>query len=229
MRLKKFKLFESKSEDYFPSFEEVKEYFYDFTDELNITIDYFGYGYKYFLKAHTVGDLNNNYDKILKDESNYIDILNTELPNKKLLICSDYVSIEVIFGTINGYNREKEVGSDLSIQAIKAGAKAYNHIIFEFSDSCIITKECLPKLVECLKRFYHETNFRPYGEIYLQERPIRNGDVDKNSGIESGDESVLFYGFCGLFVDCSDEEYKKLCEIYSKEHPSNVLITKYFL
>ncbi len=206
---KKFKLFEEKSEDYFPSFEEVKDYFYDFTDELNITIYYFQSGYKYFLKPHTVEDLSNNYDKILKDKSNYIDVLNTSLSNKRLLICSNYTSIDSKY-------RQKEVGSDSSIQAIKDGAKVYNHIMFEFNDS-YFRREYLPKLVECLKRFYHETNFRPYGEVMLENRYI------KDEGI------VPICRFSGLFLDCSDEEYKKISEIYSKEGENILLISDYFI
>jgi hypothetical protein len=100
--------------------------------------------------------------------------------------------------------------------------------MFQFSDSSF-REEYLPKLIDCLKRFYHETNFRPYGEFWLEERAIRNGFVDNDYGIEPGDETVLLYGFSGLFVDCSDEEYRKLCEIYSKDRENNVLITKYFI
>ncbi len=220
MIIKKFKIFESINNN-FPSLDEVKSYFYDFTDELNININFFQSGYKYFLKPHTVGDLTYKFDSILKDKSNYIDILNTELSITRLLICSNYATIENI-------NREKEVGSDSAIESIKSGAKAYNHIMFQFSDSSF-REEYLPKLIDCLKRFYHETNFRPYGEVWLEERVIRNGFVDNDYGIEPGDETVLLYGFSGLFVDCSDEEYRKLCEIYSKDRENNVLITKYFI
>jgi hypothetical protein len=222
MRIKTFKLFESSSEDYFPSLEEVKDYFYDFTDELDININYFRSGYKYFLKPHRVGDyLGDNFEKILKDKSNYIDILNTELSITTLLICSNNATVESISG-------ERELGSDLAIEAIKDGSKAYNHIMFQFSDSSF-REEHLPKLIECLKRFYHETNFRPYGEIWTEERPVRYGVIDQDSGIETGDEIVLLYGFSGLFVDCSDEEYRKLCEIYIKDRKNNILITKHFI
>jgi len=220
MKIKTFKLFESSSEDYFPSLEEVKDYFYDFTDELDININYFQSGYKYFLKPHTIGDLTYRFDSILKDKSNYIDILNTNLSITRLIICSNNATIESI-------NREKEVGSDSAIEAIKSGSKAYKHIMFQFSDSSF-RKEYLPRLVECLKRFYHETNFRPYGESWTEERVIKDGLVDNDSGIVPGDETVLLYGFSGLFVDCSDEEYRKLCEIYSQDRDNNFLITKHF-
>lgn len=219
--IKTFKQFESNEFSDLPSLEDVKDYFYDFTDELDININYFQSGYKYFLKPHTVGDLNNNFDNILKDRSNYIDILNTDLSITRLLICSNYATIENI-------NRQKDVGSDSAIKAIKSGAKAYKNIMFSFNESTF-KEEHLPKLVECLKRFYHETNFRPYGETWLEERVVRDGVIDQDSGIEPGDETVLLYGFSGLFVDCSDEEYKKLCEIYSKDRKNNNLITRYFI
>ena len=223
MRIKTFKLFESSSEDYFPSLEEVKDYFYDFTDELDININYFQSGYKYFLKTYDLGYLTNgnNFDSHLKDKSNYIDILNTDLSNTRLELSSGYA-------TIDSYNRGKEEWTDSTIYAIKNGAKVYNHIMFQFSDSCF-RKEYLPNLVDCLKRFYHETNFRPYGEVWTEERVIRNGIVDNDSGIEPGDKTVLLYGFSGLFVDCSDEEYRKLCEIYSEDRENSVLITKHFI
>jgi hypothetical protein len=221
MKIKTFKLFESSSEDYFPSLEEVKEYFYDFTDELDININFFQTGYKYFLKPHRVGDyLGDNFEKILKDKSNYIDILNTELSITTLLSCSNYATIKS--------SREKDVGSDLAIELIRSGSKAYKHIMFEFSEYSF-REEYLPRLVECLKRFYHETNFRPYGEIRTEERTLRNGVIDQDWGIEPGDETVLLYGFSGLFVDCSDEEYRKLCEIYINDRENNILITKYFI
>ena len=221
MRIKTFKLFESSSEDYFPSLEEIKDYFYDFTDELDININYFQSGYKYFLKPYNVYQSGNNFGIILKDKSNYIDIINTDLSNTRLELSSGYA-------TIDSYNRGKEEWTDSTIYAIKNGAKVYNHIMFEFTDSSF-RKEYLPNLIDCLKRFYHETNFRPYGEVWSEERVIRNGVVDNDSGIEPGDETVLLYGFSGLFVDCSDEEYKKLCEIYSEDRKNSVLITKHFL
>jgi len=215
MKIKTFKLFESSSEDYFPSLEEIKDYFYDFTDELNININFFRTGYKYFLKPHRVSDLTNNFDNLLKDKSNYIDILNTELSITKLLICSNYATIG-------------DSDDDSAIESIKSGAKAYKHIMFQFSDTSL-KEEYLSNLVECLKRFYYETNFRPYGEVWTEERVVRNGVIDQDSGIEPGDETVLLYGFSGLFVDCSDEEYKKICEIYSEDRKNSVLITKHFI
>jgi hypothetical protein len=221
MIIKNFKLFESNSEDYFPPLEEIKEYFYDFTDELDININFFQTGYKYFLKPHRVGDyLGDNFEKILKDKSNYIDILNTELSITTLLSCSNCATIKS--------SREKDVGSDLAIELIRSGAKAYKHIMFEFSESSF-KKEYLPILVDCLKRFYDVTNFRPYGEFWTEERALRHGVIDQDSGIEPGDETVLLYGFSGLFVDCSDEEYRKLCEVYRKDRENNILITKYFI
>ena len=117
-------------------------------------------------------------------------------------------------------------GAVEGIYAIKNGAKVYNHIMFEFTDSSF-RKEYLPNLVDCLKRFYHETNFRPYGEVWTEERVIRNGIVDNDSGIEPGDQTVLLYGFSGLFVDCSDEEYKKLCDIFVQGNFTPI-ITKLF-
>ena len=221
MKIKTFKLFESSSEEYFPSLEEVKDYFYDFTDELDININYFQSGYKYFLKPYNVYQSGNNFGIILKDKSNYIDIINTDLSNTRLQLSSGYA-------TIDSYNRGKEEWTDSTIYAIKNGAKVYNHIMFEFSDYSF-REEYLPRLVECLKRFYNETNFRPYGEIWTEERAVRYGVIDQDSGIETGDETVLLYGFSGLFVDCSDEEYRKLCEIYREDRENNDLITKYFI
>jgi hypothetical protein len=214
MKIKTFKLFESSSEDYFPSLEEVKDCFYDFTDELDININYFESGYKYFLRHNS---------------TNYIDILKTDLSNTRLQLWSQYAMIDR-YNTEEVEPVKRGFGKtiDSTIYAIKNGAKAYNHIMFQFSDSSF-REEYLPKLIDCLKRFYHETNFRPYGEVWTEERVIRNGVVDNDMGIEPGDETVLLYGFSGLFVDCSDEEYRKLCEIYSKDRENNVLITKHFI
>ena len=127
MKIKTFKLFESSSEDYFPSLEEVKDYFYDFTDELDININYFQSGYKYFLKPHTFGDLTYRFDSILKDKSNYIDILNTNLSNARLIICSNNATIENI-------NREKEV----IIEEINCVASNRQNIFNEIFDKYFI-------------------------------------------------------------------------------------------
>ena len=48
MRIKTFKLFESSSENSFPDLDEIKSYFYDFTDEMNTFIDDYEFGYIFF-------------------------------------------------------------------------------------------------------------------------------------------------------------------------------------
>lgn len=48
MIIKNFKHFESVDFNDFPSFDEVKEYFYDFTDDLSTFIDNYEFGYMYF-------------------------------------------------------------------------------------------------------------------------------------------------------------------------------------
>ena len=49
MIIKNFKHFESVDFNDFPSFDEVKEYFYDFTDDLSTFIDDYEFGYMYFI------------------------------------------------------------------------------------------------------------------------------------------------------------------------------------
>ena len=76
MIIKEFQLFESNNLDKFPSIEEVKSYFYDFTDELNTFIDDYDYGYLYFMDhGHAVPGNWNSMVDILDTCSNIFDLL----------------------------------------------------------------------------------------------------------------------------------------------------------
>jgi hypothetical protein len=195
MRIKTFKLFESSSEDSFPSLEEVKDYFYDFTDEVNTFIDDYEFGYIFF---------KNKYKSDYR-ENDCIDILKTDLSNTRL----DYDS-ELIKLNLKG----REIHQNL-LKLIESGEESAYEYIFIHFDVSLFQKDKLPILTECLETMYSHTGFRPVKSLWTE-------DYIDNSG-----ELVTKYGFEGTFVRVSDEEYKKLCDIFT-QGDFTPIITKLF-
>jgi len=195
MRIKTFKLFESSSEDSFPSLEEAKDYFYDFTDEVNTFIDDYEFGYIFF---------KNKYKSDYR-ENDCIDILKTDLSNTRL----DYDS-ELIKLNLKG----REIHQNL-LKLIESGEESAYEYIFIHFDVSLFQKDKLPILTECLETMYSHTGFRPVKSLWTE-------DYIDNSG-----ELVTNYGFEGTFVRVSDEEYKKLCDIFT-QGDFTPIITKLF-
>ena len=215
MIIKSFKQFESNGLDEFPSYEDFMSYFYDIIDDMDRKIDEFQLNYSFFLNRHKNTDV--KYSDILKDKSNYIDILNTDLPSDRLKMYNDFLNL-YSKNQLRGSVSNNKAFRYNNMDAISKGAKYYKTIVFCFDDF-FFKKESLPKLIECLKRLYQDTNFRPYGELWIE------GVYD---GTEGG---ATFYGFSGLLVDCTDEEYRKFCDIFNegREDTTNSLLTSHFL
>jgi hypothetical protein len=196
MRIKTFKLFESdKSDNNFPEIEEIKSYFYDFTDEVNTFIDDYEFGYIFF---------KNKYKSDYR-ENDCIDILKTDLSNTRL----DYDS-ELIKLNLKG----REIHQNL-LKLIESGEESAYEYIFIHFDVSLFQKDKLPILTECLESFHSHTGFRPVKSLWTE-------DYIDNSG-----ELVTNYGFEGTFVRVSDEEYKKLCDIFT-QGDFTPIITKLF-
>lgn len=209
MDILKFKQFESLENDFdFPTFSEVEDYFYDFTDEIDSKLDGYQSGFKFYLKSNPGVDFKNTISK----KSNFIDILNTDIPDKRLEFCSYYCYIESInFVTNMSY-----------LESIKNGAKAYKHLMIKFDT--LFSESKLDLLIECLKRFYHAEGFRPYGDLWV--------DIDELP--ERVEEKL---GFVGMLVNCSDEEYIKLSQLielaglqgYAQQREFNKKLIKHFI
>ena len=200
MKIKTFKLFESSSEDYFPSLEEVKNYFYDFTDEMNTFInDDYEFGYIFFRNRDNVFGIKDYY------ESDYIDILNTELSNTRLDYTSDFIKL----------NRDGKKTHKNLIKLIESGKEpGYEYIFIDF-DVFLFQKDKLSILTECIKTIYSHTGFRPIKSLWTEDHIDDTGEVE------------TLYGFEGTFVRVSDEEYKKLCDIFI-QGDFTPIITKLF-
>jgi hypothetical protein len=199
MIIKSFKLFESSSEDYFPSLEEVKDYFYDFTDEVNTFIDDYEFGYIFFPNR-------NKYISGTFRQFANIDILNTELSNTRLDYTSDFIKL----------NRDGKKTYKNLIKLIESGEEPGYEYIFIHFDAPLFQKDKLPFLTECLETIYSYTGFRPVSSLWSEDY------VSNISG-----EVETKYGFEGTFVRVSDEEYKKLCDIFT-QGDSTPNITKLF-
>ena len=193
MRIKTFKLFESSSEN-FPSFDEVKSYFYDFTDEVGTSLSNYEIGYKYFFEPAWYSG-----DQAIGD----IDILKTNLSNYRLLFVSDLIIIN------------KEIPSDKKnkLKSIISGeTKSYEYMSISFKDP-LFDKDCLTELIECLKYLYSETGFRPYGLLWTEDYVSADSD-----------DVITKLGFEGTFFRGSDEEYMKIFQIYDQGSGTKELV-----
>lgn len=198
MEILKFKQFESNSNDY-PSFQDIKDYFQEFSDEIDGKLDGYQAGFKFYLKDYSTST---GYKKTLSDKSNYVDILNTDIVDKKLALLCDY-------GNINTSNiTNQHTYDDTILNSIKNGAKAYKHLrfTFDYNYNTLFYKSQLDLLIECLKRLYRNEGFRPYGTIWTEDH------VNINTNIV---EEKL--GFQGLLVNCSDEEYIKMYRLMDQQ------------
>ena len=200
MIIKSFSLFESKSKNNFPDLEEIKSYLYDFTDETSSFIDDYEFGYIFFRNRDNVYGI--------KDykESDYIDILNTELSNTRLDYTSDFIKL----------NRDGKKTHKNLLKLIESGKEPGYEYIFIHFDPHLFDEDKLPVLIECLETMYSHTGFRPVSSLWSEDY------VSDISG-----EVVTEYGFEGTFVRVTDKEYKKFCEIF-KRGEMTPTITKLF-
>jgi hypothetical protein len=199
MKIKTFKLFESSSENSFPDLDEIKSYFYDFTDEMNTLIDDYEFGYIFFRNRDNVYGI--------KDykESDYIDILNTELSNTRLDYTSDFIKL----------NRDGKKTHKNLIKLIESGEEPGYEYIFIHFDGSLFQKDKLSILTECIETIYSHTGFRPVKSLWTEDYIDDTGEVE------------TLYGFEGTFVRVKDEEYKKLCDIFVQGNFTPI-ITKLF-
>lgn len=204
MIIKKFQLFESNKSEDFPSLEEVKSYFYDFTDELNTFIDDYEFGYLYF--NTTSFAVMQRQGIPLQSEVGMVNILDTEISNTQLEYNADFIKL----------NRDvhKEYYKN-KIKLIESGeASGYDSLYIHF-DQYLFDQDKLPILIDCLKTFYSQTEFRLVRSLWTEDRVDDTGNV------------VTFYGFEGNFVRVSDDEYKKMCQIFQQGNFTTTL-TKLF-
>jgi len=201
MIIKKFKLFESNLENKFPSIDEVKSYFYDFTDEIG-NIYRFDVGYVYFESAR--------YSRIMQTSErpveDFVDVSNTTLTNNQLGIINDFVIV----------NKEIPDNKKNKLKYILSGdIPSYEYMSITFSDS-LFEEDKLDTLIHCLKLLYSETGFRPFGCLWSEDYASAEGDVIDKLGFE------------GTFFRGSDEEYLKFCKIFDQGNRTKDLV-KYFI
>lgn len=199
MIIKKFKQFESIEPNDFPTFDEVKEYFYDFTDEILTSIDDYNFGYVYIKDPDPWGKA-----KI----HGMINILDTVISNTRLEYNAETINL----------NREnhKRIHKN-RIKFIESGeAPGYEYIFIHF-DKSLFHIDKLPILIDCLKTLYSHTGFRPIQSLWTEDY------VNDDTG-----EVETLYGFEGTFVRVSDAEYEKFCNIF-KQGSKTPTLTKLFM
>ena len=202
MRILNFKLFELKKlEDKFPSLEEVRSYFYDFTDEVG-NISRFDVGYVYF-ESERYSRLMQTNERPVDD---FIDISNTTLTNNQLGIINDFVIV----------NREVSDNKKNILKYILSGdIPSYEYMSISFNS--LFDEDKLDILIDCLKVLYSETEFRPFGCLWTEDYPSDNGN-----------DVITKLGFAGTFFRGSDEEYLKFCKIFDQGSRTKDLV-KYFI
>ncbi len=202
MRILNFKLFEQKKlEDNFPSLEEVRSYFYDFTDEIG-NISRFDVGYVYF-ESERYSRLMQTNERPVDD---FIDISNTTLTNNQLSIINDFVIV----------NREVSDNKKNILKYILSGdIPSYEYMSISFNS--LFDEDKLDILIDCLKVLYSETEFRPFGCLWTEDYPSDNGN-----------DVITKLGFAGTFFRGSDEEYLKFCKIFDQGSRTKDLV-KYFI
>lgn len=195
MIIKNFKLFESENfQERFPSIDEVKSYFYDFTDELETFIDDYDFGYIYFQDSEY-----NRWDGM-------VDILNTGMSNYQLEYGAEFIRLNREYDERVNKNR---------IKLIESGeATGYDFLFIHF-DQNLFDKKKIGVLEDCLKTLYSQTGFRPVKSLWTEDYVDLSGEV------------VTKYGFEGTFVRVSDDEYVKLCQIFTQGSLTPIL-TKLF-
>jgi hypothetical protein len=205
MKIKKFKLFESNLESNFPSLDEVKTYFYDFTDNIG-NISGFEVGYVYF-ESTRYSKINYNLYSVKAPTEYFIDISNTTLTNNHLGLMSDYLII----------NREVPDNKKNKLKYILSGdIPSYEYMCISFNDSLFDEEDNLEVLINCLKILYSETGFRPFGCLWTEDSVSYDGDVATKIGFE------------GTFFRGSDDEYLKFCKIFDRGDLNRDLV-KYFI
>lgn len=185
MIIKNFKHFESVDFNDFPSFDEVKEYFYDFTDDLSTFIDDYEFGYMYFKDPDPWGQARIH---------GMVNILDTGISNTRLEYNAETINLN--------RNDHKRIHKN-RIKFIESGeSSGYDYLFIHF-DQSLFNQDKLSILIDCLKTFYSHTGFRLVKSLWTED-------------YHEDDNTVTLYGFEGTFVRVSDDEYKKMCQIFQQ-------------
>lgn len=193
MKIKTFKLFESNLSGRFPDFDEIKEYFYNFTDEIGTSLSDYQIGYQYFFEQTD-----------FPFRISYLDILKTNQSNSRLFLNSDFI---IINKEIPEYLPNKK---NLLQNFQNEDVKLYDYMAVMLNEN-LFEEVQLDELIHSLKRLYDETGFRPYGCLWTEDY------------VSFDDEVVTKLAFEGTFFRGSDEEYVKICQIHPQGNRSKNL------
>jgi len=177
MIIKSFRLFESKSEKNFPDLEEIKSYFYDFTDETSSFIDDYEFGYIVF-----------------DDRFRVYDVLNSELRPHQLEYYSNLINLNS--------GRSDRIYKN-RIKWIESGEMPGYEYIFIHFDPHLFSQDKLPVLVDCLEAIYSHTGFRPVSSLWTEDYVSDvSGEVVTEYGFEGTFVRVTdeeYNKFCDIF------------------------------
>jgi hypothetical protein len=245
--LKSYKLFESvitKSE--YPTELDIKELFYDLTDEESLSkCELYESGYQFFttnnisrsIRSQLFSDMNfeeNWIDKECEDiqdtwKNMFID-LSKPLSDDMIKIAKKHYN-DIYFSDIENSNNFWNQSAD------SLGNKSYieklqenvlNNIIpgysFIYLDIGFFKADKLPVVIECLKRLYEVTGFRPISSlVVIASQQFRTLSAYEDVGTLYGADLKLY--------KVSDIEYKNLCNIFERISPNDKTteLTKHFL
>ena len=233
--LKTYKIFESvitKSE--FPTELDIQELFYDLTDdELLSKCKLYETGYQYFTTDNISRSIRSQLFSDMSFEENWInkECEDTQDTWKNMFIdLSKPLSDDMIKMASKNYN---DVYFSEVEESKNSAGKSYlerlqenilNDIIPSYPISYLnlglFNPDKLPVVIDCLKRLYEVTGFRPTSSVWTEDY------VDHETG-----DVVTFYGADLQLYKVSDTEYQNLCKIIGRINPNSKTqeVTKHFL
>ena len=233
--LKSYKLFESIDKSKFPTYTELHDFFVELEDD---EITKFNYKddmlYLFFPERWNreiqsqlyfdmcfEEDFLNHKPKELTGDSWYDFFMDPiTYPNKKFLRDrAEWIHLNDVEEKKTNLEKTGVTGKnfeELFVEEIEKGnIKAYPFIRITFD---MFYPKYLDEVIERLKMVYEATDFRPLWGFWLEDY------VD----LINGDDVETFVNSSLYLVNCSDEEYKNLVQIFD-DHNLDKQVTKHFI
>lgn len=223
--LKSYKLFESyKGESLFPHPDEIKELLYDLSDDGIISeLNYISSGYLIYPQYSIL----HTRDRELRSAISYIMTTNPDdWQNKKCEIILGETYGSIFLDPKNMTVKElKDCEAEIDLKQVQESVQLgisnklpskptlqlfleniengkIPAVPFMFFNCGNFKPKDKQKVIECLRRIYKATGFRPYKEFWLEDY------IDENDP----NDLISLCGFIPTFVKTDDATYKKLIE-----------------
>jgi len=232
--LKSYKLFESVDKSGFPTYTELHDFFVELEDDEITKFNYkddmgyliFPMGWNRQIQSELYYDMSFEKD-FVNHKSKYLEgdtwpkyfLDPVTYPNKKWIRRSaqwiHLDDVEEKRTNVKQIGGEVKTFEELLVQQIEKGnIKAYPFIYMTFD---MFKEEHLDEVIERLKMVYEATDFRPLWGFWLEDY------ADENSF-----DVMTFVNSSLYLVNCKDEEYQHLAEIFNESNLDKQ-VTKHFI